>query len=92
MSGFENYPRELADLDREIHRYAAICGVDLSQRHEVERCLSEHHANWSDDKARESLMGLLVLRIKVETEMLEQGLLPPPLHEHTPVQGDAADA
>lgn len=79
MSGFENYPQELADLDHEIRHYAAICGVDLSKRYEVEACLQRHHDNWADDKARETLHGLLILRIKVETEMLEHGLQPPPL-------------
>lgn len=79
MSGLEHYDRELASLDSEIHRYAVICGVDLAKRHEVEACLREHHADWADDKARESLQGLLMLRIKVETEMLGEGLTPPPL-------------
>lgn len=79
MSGFEHYERELADLDHEIRRYAAICGVDLANRHEVERCVNEHHDSWADDKARESLKGLLVLRIKLETEMLELGFSPSPL-------------
>ncbi len=88
MSGFENYPRELAELDKEIHRYAAICGVDLSQHHELERCLADHHDSWSDDKARESLQGLLVLRIKLETEMLEQGLEAPLLVRQSPLSED----
>lgn len=79
MSGFEHYDRELASLDSEIHRYASICGVDLGKRHELEACLNEHHADWTDDLARENLQGLLMLRIKVETEMLEEGLTPPPL-------------
>lgn len=79
MSGFEHYDREIADLDREIHRYAAICGVDLSNRHELEACLHQHHEGWAADKARESLQGLLVLRIKLEAEMLELGFQPPPL-------------
>lgn len=79
MSGFEHFPEELADLDHEIRKYAMICGVDLANRAEVERCLHEHHADWPDDKARETLHGLLVLRIKVEAEMLEHGYAPPPL-------------
>ncbi len=77
MSGFEHYERELADLDHEILRYAAICGINLANRHEIDACINEHHDNWAEDKARESLRGLLVLRIKLETEMLEQGMLPP---------------
>ena len=79
MSGFEHYDRELADLDKEIHHYAAICGVDLGNRYELDTCLHQHHDNWPDDKARESLAGLLILRIKLETEMLELGFSPPPL-------------
>ncbi|MCA1938862.1 MAG: hypothetical protein LDL29_09365 [Dechloromonas sp.] len=79
MSGFEHYQQEIADLDHEIHKYAMICGVDLANRHEIDACLRDHHASWADDKARESLQGLLVLRIKVETEMIEQGMKPPPL-------------
>lgn len=85
MSGFEHYDRELQDLDSEIHRYAALCGVDLASRHEVEACLRNHHAAWADDKARQSLQGLLVLRIKLETEMIEQGFSPPPLLPPAPV-------
>lgn len=79
MSGLEHYDRELASLDSEIHRYALICGVDLANRYEVEACIGRHHEQWADDKARESLQGLLMLRIKVETEMLAEGLSPPPL-------------
>ncbi|HZX33382.1 MAG TPA: hypothetical protein VFF03_18680 [Rhodocyclaceae bacterium] len=84
MSGFENYPQELSDLDREIHHYAAVCGVDIANRAEVEACLKVHHEAWADDKARETLHGLLILRIKVETEMLEHGMTPPPLRPYVP--------
>jgi hypothetical protein len=79
MSGFEHYERELRDLDSEIHRYAAVCRVNLANRHEIDACLRNHHDSWADDKARESLQGLLILRIKVETEMIAAGLSPPPL-------------
>ena len=79
MSGFEHYERELKDLDHEILRYAAICGVNLANRHEIDACLRDQHDNWADDKARESLQGLLLLRLKLETEMLEQGIPPPSL-------------
>lgn len=79
MSGFEHYDQELADLDHEIRRYAAICGVDLAKRHEIDACLRDHHDAWSDDKARSSLQGLLILRIKLEAEMIELGFSPPPL-------------
>lgn len=79
MSGFEHYDRELKDLDNEIHRYAAVCGVNLANRHEIDACLRNHHDSWAEDKARESLQGLLILRIKLETEMVELGFSPPPL-------------
>lgn len=76
MSGFEHYERELESLDHEILRYAAICGVNLANRHEIDACLDNHHDDWAEDKARESLQGLLMLRIKLETEMLEEGIRP----------------
>jgi hypothetical protein len=79
MSGFEHYDRELQELDNEIHRYAAICRVNLANRPEVEACLRRHHDGWAEDKARETLHGLLILRIKLETEMVELGFSPPPL-------------
>lgn len=79
MSGFEHYDRELSDLDNEIRRYAALCQVDLSKPHEIEACLRQHHTDWAEDKARECLQGLLLLRIKLETEMMESGFSPPPL-------------
>ena len=84
MSGFEHYDRELRDLDNEIHRYAALCGVNIANRHEVEACLRTPHEGWAADKARESLKGLLILRIKLETEMISQGLSPPPLLSPSP--------
>jgi len=79
MSGFEHYTQELTSLDHEIRHYAAICGVDLSQRGEIEACLRQHHDSWASDKARENLHGLLILRLKLEAEMIEQGFSPPPL-------------
>lgn len=86
MSGFEHYDRELKNLDSEIHHYAAICGVNLANRHEIDACLRNHRSNWADDKARESLEGLLLLRIKLETEMIELGFSPPPLVPPAPDQ------
>jgi hypothetical protein len=47
-----------------------------------------HHGSWAEDKARENLHGLLMLRIKVETEMLELGFSPPPLISPQPVNPD----
>ncbi len=85
MSGFEHYDRELRELDHEIHRYAALCHVDLANRAEVSACLQMHHASWADDKARQSLQGLLILRIKLEAEMIALGFTPPPLVPTVPV-------
>ena len=79
MSGFENYKEELANLDHEIRHYAAVCGVNLANRGELEQCVMAHHESWASDKARESLHGLLILRIKLESEMLGEGIVPPPL-------------
>lgn len=90
MSGFEHYDRELRDLDNEIRRYAALCHVDLSKHHEVEACLKQHHEGWVADKARESLQGLLVLRIKLETEMIELGFSPPALLQTTEISPPTA--
>ena len=80
MSGYEHYSEELTNLDHEIIHYAAVCGVDLRNRGEIDACLLVHHdSDWTHDKARESLRGLLILRIKVEAEMITAGLKPPPL-------------
>jgi hypothetical protein len=76
VSGFENYGGELSELDREITHYAAICGVDLADHAAIHACINASHQDWPADKARETLRGLLVLRIKVETEMIEQGMTP----------------
>ncbi len=79
MSGFENYEQELADLDREILHYAALCGVDINDHAAIEACIHQPHENWAADKARETLRGLLILRVKVEEEMLTLGQKPPEL-------------
>ncbi len=76
MSGFENYSHEMNELDHEIIHYAAICGVDLADQPAIHACLEEPRATWAEDKARQTLRGLLILRIKLETEMIEQGLSP----------------
>ncbi|PKO91494.1 MAG: hypothetical protein CVU16_07640 [Betaproteobacteria bacterium HGW-Betaproteobacteria-10] len=86
MSGFENYDHELAELDHEIRHYAAICGVNLAQRHEIDACLRGTHGGQAEERARENLRGLLILRIKVETEMIELGFSPPPLIPPLPVE------
>lgn len=79
MSGFEDYAHELALLDREILLYAGLCHVDLANRVELRRCLADVHDSWPEDKARQSLRGLLQLRMKLETEMIGLGLEVPPV-------------
>ena len=76
MSGFENYRQELAQLDHEILHYAAVCGVELGDAAAIERFIADARADSEDDRARQSLRGLLALRMKVETEMLELGMDP----------------
>ncbi|MDA0191158.1 MAG: hypothetical protein OSW77_12800 [Proteobacteria bacterium] len=76
MSGFEHYAEELASLDREIGHYATLCGVDLADHAAIAACTREVHDSWPEDKPRQTLRGLLILRMKLETEMLEQGLRP----------------
>lgn len=84
MSGFEHYNQEIAELDREIRHYAAVCGIDLANRYEIDACLRNHHDSLAEGKAQENLRGLLILRIKVETEMIELGFSPPPLMPPAP--------
>jgi hypothetical protein len=79
MSGFENYPQELAGIDREIVRYAALCGIDLNNRYQLQACLAEQGDGGAENKPRESLRGLLLLRMTLEAEMIEQGLPVKPL-------------
>ena len=77
MSGLEHYHQELAEVDHEILHYAAVCGINVADRGALLACLAEHHADWSSDRARETLRGLLLVRTRIETEMLEQGLHAP---------------
>lgn len=79
MSGFEHYASELAAIDKEILHYAALCGVDVADHAAIHARLQRPHEDWPADKARESLQGLLMLRLKIETEMLAAGLQPPDL-------------
>ena len=79
MSGFEDYAHELALLDREILLYASLCHIDLANQTELRLCLADVHDSWPEDKARQSLRGLLQLRMKLETEMIELGLDVPPV-------------
>lgn len=94
MSGFEDYRSELEGIDREIAHFAGVCGVALTDAAALRACLHEQHREWADDRARASLKGLLMLRLKVETEMLEQGLRPPEiaggrLYEDAPADSGA---
>lgn len=79
MSGFEHHAAELAQIDHEIRHYAAICQVDLGDRPALDACLQDVHEGWPADKARSTLRGLLLLRLRLEAEMIEQGLTPEPL-------------
>lgn len=79
MSGFDNPYEELAALDREILHYAALCGVELADHAALRHYLAQHRNGWPADKPRETLQGLLVLRLKVEEEILRLGQQPPAL-------------
>lgn len=79
MSGFENYEQELAELDHEILHYAALCGVNIADHAAIRACIAQPHEDWAHDKARETLRGLLILRVKIEEEMLALGQKPPEL-------------
>ena len=79
LSGFEHYQQELTALDHEIRPYAAVCGVALESQGAVDNFLQRQHENPAADRGRETLQGLLVLRIRLETEMLEVGITAPPL-------------
>lgn len=77
MSGFENYREEIARIDREIRHQAAVCGVDPADRVAMELATIEHRQATSRDSAWENLRGLLILRLMVETEMIELGYVEP---------------
>lgn len=79
MSGFEHYQQELSALDHEIRHYAAVCGVSLENRGELEAFLRRPHEDSVADRGRETLQGLLALRLRLETEMLELGVTAQPL-------------
>ncbi len=79
MSGFEHYHQEISNLDHEIRHYAAITDVHLENRFELEQCMNPAPGSVISGSPLETLRGLLILRLKVEAEMVEQGMLPPPL-------------
>lgn len=79
MSGFENYREEIARIDREIRHHAAVCGVDPGDRQAMALAAIERRQALSPDVAWENLRGLLILRLMVETEMIELGYAAPPI-------------
>ncbi|HJV93306.1 MAG: hypothetical protein ACM3SV_01360 [Betaproteobacteria bacterium] len=83
MSGFEHYWQEIAALDHEIRHYAAVCRVSLENRGELEALLRQTHENSIENQVHETLRGLLILRIRLETEMIELGYEVPPLTGHS---------
>jgi len=82
MSGFEDYQHELTGIDAQIAHYAAICGLSLDKpvsRGEIEALLQSLPAQHGPGDARQTLQALLILRIRLETEMTELGYNPPEL-------------
>jgi hypothetical protein len=78
MSGFEHYGRELRDIDHEIAHWALVCRIDPTDVVQVEACRKESLTVHGADHPYENLHGLLLLRLKLEAEMIEQGMVPPP--------------
>jgi hypothetical protein len=78
MSGFEHYNRELRDIDHEIARWAVVCGIDPTDVVQVEACRKERRTVHGTDHPYENLRGLLLLRLKLEAEMIELGMVPRP--------------
>ncbi len=72
MSLFENYPRELHELEAEIRHYGAICSIDVTNKIILEQVVHDHQATG----ARGTLRALLILKMKVETGMIDAGMTP----------------
>ncbi len=79
MSSFDNHHERLAALDREILHYAALCNVNISDHAAIHGCLAHRGDSVAEEKQRETLQGLLLLRLKLEEEMLRLGMIPPEL-------------
>jgi len=82
MSGFEDYQEEFVRLDAEIAHYAAICELPVAAqagREDIETLLQRNPGKNGQQQARETLRALLILRINLETEAIEQGHQPPEL-------------
>lgn len=72
MSELEHYPDDLSAINREIMRAALVAGIDLNDERAL-RELRQHeveHGDAPEERARERLRGLLILRDKLETEEL----------------------
>lgn len=79
MSGFEHYSAELASVDHEIAHWAVVCGIEPHDRRRLEAVQRGDSIETLPSQAKETLRGLLMLRLKLETEMLEIGIVPNPL-------------
>lgn len=82
MSGFEDYQQEIVDLDKQIAHYVAICDLRFEKplnRDDIEELLHRLPAGNGLERASQALQALLILRIRLETEMIEQGFEPPEL-------------
>lgn len=85
MSGFEDYRQEFVDLDAQIASYVAICALPVEKplnRADIEALLHQRPVTTGLERACETLQALLILRIRLETEMIEQGCEPPELSIH----------
>lgn len=83
MSLFEHYEREMADVDREIAHWAAVCRIDPTDGAQLEACRKAHLTVHGLDHPHDTLRGLLLLRLKLEAEMVELGMAPPPYRPPT---------
>ena len=88
MSGFEHYTQELHDIDHEIARWAVACGIDPADSAQIELCRKEHRTIHGADHSHENLRGLLLLRLKLEAEMIELGMVPAPYVPPAPVHAE----
>lgn len=70
MSLFAQYPQELEDMERQVRRSAAACGINPDDQAALETCLHDHAAKG----ARATLRAMLILRMKVQADMMSAGL------------------
>ena len=76
MSGFEHYTQELQRIDREIIHWASVSGINPNDPLQLNALRTSQHATGQPNSTAETLRGLLMLRLKLETEMIEVGLTP----------------